>query len=159
MLDSERHYFAIMLPGRATLKVHCRPPCGLKTAVGLDVSAMLPFDVLSTSWVSFRFYGRLSASWWNNVINLHVLFSFRTLSRFCVSVSFCKNRLEYCKGPDRHVWYSKQILMPSTEYIVLAVWCFKRPPFHLSSANSTTTLNTTILHFEPDSCISLIHAH
>lgn len=38
-------YFAIMLPGRATLMVHSRPLVGWNTAVGLEVSiSVLVFD-------------------------------------------------------------------------------------------------------------------
>lgn len=42
---SGTHYFAMILPGSATLKVHSRPLPGLKTAVGFDVSTVIPFGV------------------------------------------------------------------------------------------------------------------
>jgi hypothetical protein len=35
-------YFVMILPGSATLNVHCRPPLGLKTALGLEVSIAVP---------------------------------------------------------------------------------------------------------------------
>lgn len=54
--EVRRAYFAIMLPGRAMLKVCDLPPRGVNMAVGFEVStSMLPLDSECWPWLVFLF--------------------------------------------------------------------------------------------------------
>lgn len=89
----ENYYFAMILPGSATLNVHCRPPPGLKTALGLEVSTVIPFDVPLRSCLSFRFCLSVLAFWQSMVSACTNFLLFRhptvPLSGACVLLAQC----------------------------------------------------------------------
>lgn len=83
--ERQSAYFATILPGKARLSVHGRPPVGAKTALGFDVSRSsypVPFTLVEVPSFRFLFYTYLLAgAQFEQIIDLPSPFPF---CRWCL---------------------------------------------------------------------------